>query len=77
MSDGLPRRLGAWSAAAIVVGSTIGSGIFRVPSTVAAETGSLGALALVWVVGALTSLCGVLAIAELAARFPRAGGLYV
>jgi len=75
--DGLPRRLGVWSAAAAAVGLTIGSGIFRVPATVAAESGSVGAVALVWVLGGLITLCGALTIAELAAAFPRAGGIYV
>jgi APA family basic amino acid/polyamine antiporter len=31
----LPRHLGLWSAVAVLIGSTIGSGIFRVPATVA------------------------------------------
>jgi basic amino acid/polyamine antiporter, APA family len=73
----LPRQLGVWSAAAAAVGLTIGSGIFRVPSTIAAESGSVGAVALVWVLGGVISLCGALTIAELAAMFPRAGGIYV
>ena len=75
--DGLPRRLSVWSAAAAAVGLTIGSGIFRVPATVAAESGSVGGIALVWVLGGLITLCGALTIAELAAAFPRAGGIYV
>ena len=75
--DGLPRRLGVWSAAAAAVGLTIGSGIFRVPATVAAESGSVGAIALVWVLGGVITLCGALTVAELAAAFPRAGGIYV
>jgi amino acid transporter len=56
---------------------TIGSGIFRVPSIIAAETGSTGAVMLVWVLGGVISLCGALAIAELAALYPGAGGIYV
>jgi APA family basic amino acid/polyamine antiporter len=75
--DGLPRRLSVWSAAAAAVALTIGSGIFRVPATVAAETGSVGGIALVWVLGGVITLCGALTIAELAAAFPRAGGIYV
>ncbi|HEX3156978.1 MAG TPA: amino acid permease [Gemmatimonadaceae bacterium] len=75
--DRLPRTLGVWSAAAAAVGLTIGSGIFRVPSIIAAETGSVGASSLVWLLGGLISLCGALTLAELAAMFPRAGGLYV
>lgn len=75
--DRLPRRLGVWSAAAILVGSTIGSGIFRVPSTVVAQVSTLGASAALWILGALIALCGALTIAELAAMHPRSGGIYV
>jgi APA family basic amino acid/polyamine antiporter len=75
--DRLPRTLGVWSAALAAVGLTIGSGIFRVPSIIAAEAGSVGGVVLVWVLGGIISLCGALTIAELAALFPRAGGIYV
>lgn len=75
--DRLPRRLGVWSAAAVLVGSTIGSGIFRVPSTVAADVPSVAGVAAVWTVGALVALFGALTLAELAALFPRSGGIYV
>lgn len=76
LPDRLPRTLGVWSAALAAIGLTIGSGIFRVPSTIAAEAGSVGAVMLVWVLGGVISLCGALTIAELAALFPRAGGIY-
>src|SRR5438093_1360614 len=33
---GLPRKVGLWSAVAIVIGTTIGSGIFRTPAGIAA-----------------------------------------
>ncbi len=75
--DALPRRLGLWSAVAVLVGSTIGSGIFRVPSTVAADVGTVGAMILLWVLGAAIALFGALTLAELAALFPRSGGIYV
>lgn len=61
----------------IVVGIIVGSGIFRVPSSIAAEVGSTGAIALLWVVGGLITLCLALSLAELAALYPRAGGNYV
>ncbi len=61
----------------MLVGSTIGSGIFRVPSVAAAEVETVGAIALLWVAGALISLAGVLTMAELATMFPRAGGICV
>lgn len=73
----LPRKLGLWSAVAVLVGSTIGSGIFRVPSTVAGDVEAVGAMALLWVVGAVVALFGALTLAELSAMFPRSGGIYV
>lgn len=76
-SDGLPRRLGVWSAGAVLVGATIGSGIFRVPSVVAAEAGSVGSVAVLWLLGSALTLCAALCMAELAVMFPRAGGTYV
>jgi basic amino acid/polyamine antiporter, APA family len=76
-AERLPRRLGPWSTAAVTVGIMIGSGVFRVPAAVAAQTGSPGIMLLVWVVGAVVALCGALSLAEVAALFPRAGGMYV
>lgn len=76
-ADRLPRRLGVWSAGAVLVGSAIGSGIFRVPSSVAADAGTVGAIALLWVLGGLVALFGALTLAELAVLFPRSGGIYV
>jgi amino acid transporter len=73
----LPRQLGARSALAVLVSMIIGSGIFRVPRVVAEGTGSTGGIALCWIVGGIIALCGVLAVAELASMFPRAGGMYV
>jgi amino acid transporter len=64
-----------WSAAAVLVGVTIGSGIFRVPAQIAGTLGTPGAFLLVWVLGGLITLTGALAIAELAGMFPRSGGI--
>ena len=75
--DALPRRLGLWATTAVVVGTLIGSGIFRVPATVATEVGSVGAIAAVWVLGGVIALCGALSLAELAAAFPQSGGVFV
>ncbi len=77
MAVALPRSLGVWAAAAVVIGNVIGSGIVRVPSVVADEVGSVGGVALVWVLGGAIALCGALTLAELATAFPRAGGVYV
>src|SRR5688572_10526977 len=73
----LPRRLGFWEATLIVIGVTIGSGIFRVPASVADTVGSPLGVAVVWVAGGVIALCGALALAELAAAFPEPGGVFV
>lgn len=72
----LPRTLGLWSAVGVLVGTTIGSGIFRVPNELAGILGSPGAMMLLWVVGGVVTLCGALTIAELAAALPRSGGIF-
>ncbi len=74
---GLVRSLGSWAAASIVVGTVIGSGIFLVPSTMAAAVGSPSLVLLVFAVGGLLSLAGALTYAELGAALPHAGGEYV
>jgi basic amino acid/polyamine antiporter, APA family len=73
----LPRRLGLWSAVAVLVGSTIGSGIFRTPAVVANQIDAVPAFFGAWVLGGVVALCGALTYAELAAAFPRSGGIYV
>src|SRR6202165_3471553 len=73
----LKRDLGIWGAAAIVVGTVIGSGIFLVPSPMIKNVGSTAMLFGVWIAGGLLSLFGALSYAELAAALPQAGGEYV
>ncbi|MSR06079.1 MAG: amino acid permease [Gemmatimonadetes bacterium] len=73
----LPRKLGYWSAVAVVVGSTIGSGIFRTPAVVASRLPDLPVFVTGWVLGAVLALAGALTYSELAAMYPRTGGIYV
>jgi amino acid transporter len=73
----LPRSLGLLSAVAVLVGSTIGSGIFRTPAVIADRVPSPGPMLGVWVLGGTLALCGALTYAELAAMFPRSGGVFV
>ena len=73
----LPRSLGLFSAIAVLVGSTIGSGIFRTPARIADLVPSPLPMLGVWALGGLLALCGALTYAELAALFPRSGGVYV
>jgi amino acid transporter len=77
MPSALPRRIGLWSAVAVLVGSTVGSGIFRSPAGIADRLpGPLPMLAL-WVFGGLVALCGALTLAEIASAYPETGGIYV
>jgi basic amino acid/polyamine antiporter, APA family len=73
----LARDLKVSHAAAIVVGTIIGSGIFLVPSEMMQAVGSSGMVYLAWIVGGLLSFFGALTYAELGAMKPEAGGEYV
>jgi len=74
---GLVRELGAAAATSVVVGTIIGSGIFRVPSTMMAAAGSSTMVYAAWIVGGLLSFFGALTYSELGAMRPEAGGEYV
>ncbi|MES2306639.1 MAG: amino acid permease [Gemmatimonadota bacterium] len=73
----LPRRLGTLAATGTIVGIMVGSGIFRIPSSVAGHLGSPGLFMLVWVVGGLLALAGALVVGEFTAMFPVPGGHYI
>ena len=73
----LTRQLGLWSAVAVLIGSTIGSGIFRSPAGITNRLPGPLPLMSVWVAGGLFALCGALTLAELSGAFPETGGMYV
>jgi APA family basic amino acid/polyamine antiporter len=73
----LPRRLGLISAIAVLIGSTIGTGIFRSPAGIASKVPFEGLYLLLWVLGGFFSICGALTLAELAGALPRTGGVFV
>ena len=75
--DKLSRELSLTDASMLVVASVIGGGIFFTPAEVAQLLPAPGWIMLAWGAGALLSLAGALANAELGAMFPRAGGDYV
>jgi len=66
-----------WSATAIVIGDTIGSGIFLVSSDMARAVGSVKLVFVAWIIGGIIVLCGAFCYAELGAALPKAGGPYV
>ena len=65
----LPRRIGLWTGAAILVGSTIGSGIFRSPASIADKLPGPLPLLAIWLTGGIFALCGALTLAEIAGAF--------
>ncbi|MGH9501062.1 MAG: APC family permease [Terriglobales bacterium] len=74
---GLLRDLGLNQAAAVVVGTIIGSGIFLVPAEMMQAVGSAKLVYLAWLLGGVLSFFGALTYAELGAMKPQAGGEYV
>lgn len=72
----LPRTVGLLPAIMVVIGITIGSGIFRVPARVAGLVGSPGMVAVAWVLGGILALFGAFTLAELAGMYPRSGGVF-
>jgi amino acid transporter len=76
MTSKLPRTLGLWSSVALVIGITIGSGIFRSPAGIAQKVPDATVMLLLWMAGGAITLCGALSLGELAAALPETGGLY-
>ena len=76
MSD-LRRVIGFTGGVALIVGITIGSGIFRTPPTIAGLVPNPLVIMGLWTAFGLISICGALVIAELSSLLPQAGGVYV
>lgn len=73
----LKQKLTLFDMTMIAIGSTIGSGIFLTPSSIIQALPSPKWALLVWIVGGLMALSGALTFAELGAKMPGAGGVYV
>jgi basic amino acid/polyamine antiporter, APA family len=71
----LSRELTLFDAVAVVAGTIIGSGIFLIPSMIATQLTSVGAVLSVWLAGGILTLSGALSLAELGSMYPRTGGL--
>src|SRR6266404_2287802 len=74
--DKLPRVLGPWMATAIVIGTVIGSGVFKKPHAVAKDLSEFGLIMIAWVLVGVLAFIGSLILAEVAIIHPRAGGNY-
>src|SRR5260370_41937048 len=71
------RPLGLVHVASIVIGAIVGVGIFFTPASLAKALPSPAWVLGIWLLGGVVSLSGALVFAELGARFPHAGGIYV
>jgi len=77
VQDGLRRSLRLRDGLAVVIGITVGSGIFRQPGVVAAQLGRPYLTFIAWILGGVVAFAGALIFAELGTRLPQAGGKYV
>ena len=73
----LRRRLGIWSATALVISNMIGTGIFTSTGFMAGDLGRADIILLAWLVGGAFAFCGTLSYSELAINHPQSGGEYV
>jgi amino acid transporter len=73
-----PRKeLSLLDSTCLIVGIIIGTGIYQLAPDVAKGASNAWGLMAFWIVGAVLTLCGALAYAELATAWPREGGDYV
>ena len=73
----LKRELGIFDSVMLIVGSTIGIGIFVTTGFIAQQVSSPGIILLIWLLGGLLALAGALSCAELGSSLPYAGGDYI
>ena len=75
--EGLKRTLGFWDSVAIVIGSVVGTGIFRTPSEICRYLSDPGWVLFAWFLGGAIAFLGTLCYSELSSTFPETGGTYV
>ena len=73
----LLRVLGVGFGLAVIIGNTIGAGIFRTPGTIAEQLPAAVPFLLVWLAGGIYAFLGAVSLAELGTMLPRSGGQYV
>jgi APA family basic amino acid/polyamine antiporter len=72
----LARRLTVFDATMLVMGGTIGSGIFMNPSLVARQVHTPALVIGAWILGGIIALTGAFIYAEISNRLPQVGGQY-
>lgn len=69
--------LGVGFGLAVIIGNTIGAGIFQAPGEIAIRLPQPALFLGIWILGGLYALLGAISLAELGAMIPKAGGQYV
>src|ERR1044072_9117773 len=73
----LLRVLGVGFGLAVIIGNTIGAGIFKAPGQIAEQLPHPWIFLSIWVAGGVYALLGAISLAELGTMLPRSGGQYV
>src|ERR1700675_1787119 len=73
----LLRVLGVGFGLAVIIGNTIGAGIFRAPGAIALQLPHPWLFLAVWLLGGIYALLGAISLAELGTMIPKSGGQYV
>lgn len=76
-SPKLKRSLGLFDGIAILIGITIGAGIYSTPNIIASYQSSFTDIILLWIIAGAFVYIGGLIYAELGSRLPDTGGEYV
>jgi len=73
----LKRTISFTTAASLVIGGVIGSGIFMRPAEMAGQLGSPYLIMLAWIIAGTITLLSAMSTAEIGAMMPETGGQYV
>lgn len=70
------QKIGISSGITLVIANMIGTGVFTSLGFQLLSTTNPVSIALIWIIGGITALCGALVYSELATVMPRSGGEY-
>jgi len=73
----LRRVLGVFDGVALLIGITIGAGIYSTPQIIAGYLGSFSSIIILWILVGIFAVIGGLIYAELGTRLPSTGGEYI
>ncbi len=71
-----PVKIGLFSATMLVMGSLIGSGVFKKAAPMTLNLQAEGLVLLCWLSAGIITLFGALTFAEIGSRIPNSGGMY-